>query len=150
MNSIKQLMSEDHHHCDELLIEAENMALKINWSEAEAALNNFINTTLNHFKHEENTLFPAFENATGMSSGPTEMMRHEHEQIRQLIRELKQSLEDRNKDAYLSASETLLIFIRQHNMKEEQVLYPMIEQSCSDDANELMKDFINKDTSSAA
>ena len=77
-------------------------------------------------------------------------MRHEHEQIRQLINELKQTLEEHNKNRYLSTSETLLIFIRQHNMKEEQVLYPMIEQSCSQDGDELMKDFINKDKSSAA
>ena len=150
MISIKQLMSEDHNHCDELLIEAENFVLKKNWSAAETALNKFTNTTLNHFKHEETTLFPAFEHATGMSSGPTEMMRHEHQQLRHLINDLGQILEEQNKDHYLSTSETLLIFIRQHNMKEEQVLYPMIEQSCSQDADELMKDFINKDKSSAA
>ncbi|MCW8855526.1 MAG: hemerythrin domain-containing protein [Gammaproteobacteria bacterium] len=150
MISIKQLMSNDHNHCDELFIEAENHVLKKNWSEADQALNHFINTTLDHFRHEENTLFPAFENATGMTSGPTEVMRHEHQQLRQLINDLSRTVEEQNKDRYLSTSETLLIFIRQHNMKEEQVLYPMIEQSCSQDADELMKDFINKDKSSAA
>lgn len=150
MISIKQLMSEDHNQCDELLINAENLALKKNWADTEIALNNFINTTLDHFKHEENILFPAFENATGMTSGPTEMMRHEHQQIKQLINELNKAASEKNKERYLNTSETLLIFIRQHNMKEEQVLYPMIEQSCAQDSDELMKDFINKDKSSAA
>ena len=150
MISIKQLMSEDHNHCDELLIEAENDVVNKNWLAAETALNNFINATLDHFRHEETVLFPAFEQATGMSSGPTEMMRHEHEQLRQLINDLKKTLEEQHQDSYLSTSETLLIFIRQHNMKEEQVLYPMIEQSCSQDGDALMKDFINKDKSSAA
>ncbi|MDH5473316.1 MAG: hemerythrin domain-containing protein [Gammaproteobacteria bacterium] len=150
MISIKQLMSEDHAHCDELFIEAENLVLKKNWSETEIALNNFINTTLEHFDHEENTLFPAFEQQTGMTSGPTEVMRHEHEQMRALMKDLSQTIKEQNKDRYLSISETLLIFMRQHNMKEEQVLYPMIEQSCSQNATELMKDFVSKDTSSAA
>jgi len=141
MISIKQLMSEDHNHCDELLIEAENNVLNKNWSAAETALNNFTNATLDHFRHEETVLFPAFEQATGMSAGPTEMMRHEHEQLRQIINDLRKALADQHKDSYLSTSETLFIFIRQHNMKEEQMLYNMMDQHLTVDFSHWKRKF---------
>ena len=54
--------------------------------------------------------------------GPTRMMRMEHEQMRQLFSELAEALENRDKDGYLGLSETLMILMQQHNMKEEQVL----------------------------
>jgi iron-sulfur cluster repair protein YtfE (RIC family) len=37
-------------------------------------------------------------------------------------------LQSQDAEAYLGHSETLLLLMRQHNMKEEQVLYPMCEQ----------------------
>lgn len=150
MTSIKQIMSNDHHHCDELFIETENLVSKGKWQEARPALDHFITAIMKHFEHEEKTLFPAFEDETGMSSGPTEMMRHEHQQMKQLLHNLDQAMNEQNSNAYLGESETLQIFMQQHNMKEEQILYPMIEQSCSPQADALMKDFINKEKSSAA
>ena len=72
------------------------------------------------------------------------MMRHEHEQMRALITELGKALEDKKRDRYIGLSETLLIFMQQHNMKEEQMLYPMIDTDCADKAEELTKDIISK------
>ena len=36
-------------------------------------------------------------------------------------------------------SDTLLIMIQQHNMKEENVLYPMCDQHLTDDASSLLE-----------
>jgi len=148
--SIQKLMHDDHNYCDELFIAAENLIHQQLWSDAETSMEKFIKATSGHFEHEENTLFPAFENTTGMRSGPTEVMRHEHQQIKYLINDLNEALAERNQQRCIGLSETLLIFMRQHNMKEEQVLYPMIEQSCSQDADELMKDFVTRESTTNA
>jgi hemerythrin-like domain-containing protein len=82
-----------------------------------------------HFSREEEVLFPAFEAATGMTSGPTAVMRMEHRQIEQLMASLQEALDRRDRDEYLGVSETLLMLMQQHNAKEENILYPMADRS---------------------
>ena len=48
-----------------------------------------------------------------------------------------------NQNSYLGMSETLLIFKQQHNIKEEQILYPMIDQECANKVEELTRNIIN-------
>ncbi len=79
-------------------------------------------------------MFAEFEAKTGMTQGPTAMMRHEHEQMRNLMRQLLDALEAGDKDKFMGTSETLMILLQQHNMKEEQMLYPMAQQHLSAEA----------------
>ena len=81
-----------------------------------------------HFEAEEGVLFPAFEAATGMGHGPTEMMRHEHEQMRTLLAQLESACDAHDGDGYSGIAETLLMLMQQHNMKEENILYPMCDR----------------------
>jgi len=55
-------------------------------------------------------------------------MRYEHEQVKGLIGKLAHALEDKDKDAYLSLCESMMILLQQHNMKEEQMLYAMCDR----------------------
>jgi hemerythrin-like domain-containing protein len=137
MISIQEVMTADHKRCDQLYVEAEILVSGNDWERAKKQVNLFIESLLEHFHHEENVLFPAFEEASGMRHGPTEMMRHEHEQMRALTTEMNVALENQNQDRYLGLSDTLLIYMQQHNMKEEQILYPLIDKDCADKAAEL-------------
>ena len=62
-----------------------------------------------------------------MMSGPTQVMRMEHEQMRILAKELDEALCANRKEDYLGLSETMIVMMQQHNMKEESMLYPMSE-----------------------
>ncbi len=73
-----------------------------------------------------------------MTEGPTSMMRYEHEQMRSLFAQMSQALQAQRSDDYLGASETLLIMMQQHNAKEEQILYPMLDQMLAAQAESLM------------
>jgi hemerythrin-like domain-containing protein len=64
-----------------------------------------------------------------MTSGPTEVMRGEHRQMRDLLAQMKDALTSRDADAFSGAAETLLILMQQHNMKEENILYPMCDNA---------------------
>lgn len=136
-------MATDHKRCDELYAQAELFVSKNNWNDAQKLASNFIDALLSHFKHEEEVLFPTFEEMSGMQHGPTEMMRHEHEQMRALVNELKVALTEQNQERYLGISETLLIYMQQHNMKEEQILYPMIDEVCAEKADKLTENIRN-------
>ncbi len=149
MISIKDVMTSDHKRCDELFAQAEMYISEDNWQQAEKVAADFIESLLAHFSHEEEILFPAFEEVSGMRHGPTEMMCHEHEQMRAFAIELKVALENKNQDRYLGLSETLLIYMQQHNMKEEQILYTMIDSDCADMADELTKVIRDKQNTEA-
>ena len=81
---------------------------------------------------EEAILFPAFEEVTGMTQGPTMVIRAEHIQMNGVLAQIKESLEIDDPDTILGAGETLLMLIQQHNMKEEGMLYPMVDQHLTD------------------
>jgi iron-sulfur cluster repair protein YtfE (RIC family) len=127
--SITTPLFQHHKHCDEIFADAEEACANGEWTaggEAFALLSNQLEA---HFSSEEELLFPAFETATGMTSGPTEVMRGEHRQMRDLLAQMQGALASRDGDAFGGAAETLLILMQQHNMKEENILYPMCDNA---------------------
>ena len=75
-----------------------------------------------------------------MRMGPTQVMRNEHAQMRELIGASRAALEARDAEDYSGYAETLLIMMQQHNMKEENVLYPMCDQQLGDAQASLLPD----------
>ncbi len=128
MFTITEYLTEEHRECDELYAKMEELVSAENWEEAKKAFESFKTETLKHFQREEDVLFPEFEGRTGIVMGPTQVMRMEHAQARELIQRMEQALERRDKKTLLSTGETFMILIQQHNMKEEQILYPMCDQ----------------------
>ena len=128
MTTIRSYMTEDHRRCDDLFAEAEQAVGKGNIELARAAFGHFCSAMLAHFDSEEKTLFPTFEAKTGMRMGPTQVMRMEHEQLRSLMDDAAAALKTGNTEDYLGQADTLVIMMQQHNMKEENMLYPMCDQ----------------------
>jgi len=125
---ISQYMTPEHRECDTLFAQAEALVADGDWEQAETAYLHFVDTTLLHFKKEEETIFPAFEAQTGSTQGPTQVMVFEHEQVRSLVGKMAEAIEQKDKDAYLSLAESMMILLQQHNMKEEQMLYAMTDR----------------------
>ncbi len=139
MTSIRSYMTDDHRRCDDLFADAEQGMASKNPEAAKAAFGHFREAMLAHFATEEKTLFPAFEAATGMSMGPTQVMRLEHEQMRALLADAVDALQTGIIDDYLGLAETLLIMMQQHNMKEENILYPMCDQHLAGELPQLLE-----------
>lgn len=115
--------SGDHQHCDELWAAVEAAAEGGDEAAAKAAFGIFAQAMRRHMDMEEQVLFPAFEKQTGMTMGPTRVMRLEHDQMRGLLGQM----EGAPASALLDHGDTLLMLIQQHNVKEEGVLYPMCD-----------------------
>ncbi|MEH6649756.1 MAG: hemerythrin domain-containing protein [Motiliproteus sp.] len=132
MSSITTHMTGDHRHCDALFSDTESAVSQNNWQKAVSHWALFHNSIEQHFTIEEEILFPAFEQATGSSGGPTSVMRIEHVQMRQLFGQIAAAMEAKDSEETLGLTETLMILMQQHNMKEEQILYPMTDQVLPD------------------
>lgn len=121
-------LTADHRACDALWGELEE-ALDADdatrsgslWSGFDAALRR-------HLAMEEEVIFPAFQDATGMRGfGPVEVMKMEHTQIRALLDRMGREADGSNWQGLMDEGDTLMMLIGQHNAKEEGILYPMLD-----------------------
>jgi hemerythrin-like domain-containing protein len=137
MSDIKEFMTQEHRDCDEIFVQMEE-AVASKSDEALTKFESFQDALTNHFKMEEMVLFVMFEQKTGMSEGPTQVMVMEHEQMRELLSKMQGAVESNDTTKFFGLSETLMILMQQHNMKEEQMLYTMIQQHLGDDADHII------------
>lgn len=138
MPTISAFLTPDHQHCDALFAAAEAAAAQGDWHVAAEAWSRFQDALRHHFAMEEEVMFPAFEARTGMTQGPTQVMRMEHRQMSDLLNQLSDAAARQDADAFLGDCETLLIIMQQHNMKEEQMLYHMADQVLAGEAEEVI------------
>lgn len=150
MPNIRNFMAADHRHCDEILATAEQAVAAGAWDRAITSFAQFQNAVLRHFDAEESLLFPAFEESTGLRGGPTQVMRGEHVQMRELMEAARSGLLEKNVDDYSGNAETLLVMLQQHNVKEENVLYPMCDQHLVDQVAQLLPQLQEKMQARAA
>lgn len=135
MSDVTTYMSGDHKACDDLFVALEAAISEDDWETAGSGLETFLERMTHHFEIEEGQLFPEFERLTGMAMGPTRIMRMEHEQMRGLFEELRAGMAARDADTLLGVAETLNVLMQQHNLKEEEIIYPMTDQALGDGAD---------------
>jgi hemerythrin-like domain-containing protein len=139
MNAISDFMTNNHRECDHLFAIAEESVAAEKWQKAQPEFDAYRSDMERHLTMEEAVFFPAFDAKTGMEGGPTFVMRSEHQQMRKLIDEMAHRIAAKDGDGYLGVSETLMVLMQQHNMKEEQMLYRMMDQTFGDEAATLLK-----------
>ena len=140
MSTISSFLTKDHRACDEEFANLENAVASDNWEESAIKLNKFITDLLHHFDMEEKVMFPTFEEVTGMTQGPTMIMRMEHDQMRQLLNALQEDLDKKDKNHFFGVSESLMMLMQQHNMKEEQMLYAMADMHLGSLVSKVIED----------
>lgn len=138
MQTIQDFFTHDHRDCDHRLADLETAVADKDWSAAETACIQFHHDLERHLQREETLLFPAIETFTGSDGGPTEVMRREHDQMRALLADVQDTLARRQVDPCLGNIETLMTLIQLHNVKEEQILYPMADKHLSAGRDDLM------------
>ena len=126
--SITEHMTSEHKRCDLLYLAAEKAALEGDWSKSREEYQKFHQSMKEHFEMEEKILFPDFDEIQGTDMGPTHIMRLEHEQMNTLMNNIQTALDAEDKDEFLGEADTLLMFMQQHNAKEEMMLYPLSDQ----------------------
>ena len=136
---ISNFMRDEHRLCDEAFAKAEQAVSNSDFAGAFKHFEAFMIDTLKHFDKEEEILFPTFEEATGSSEGPTQVMKYEHNQVRGLLEQLKDAIDREDRERFFSVADTLMILLQQHNMKEEQMLYAMCDRVLAAQAGELVE-----------
>jgi iron-sulfur cluster repair protein YtfE (RIC family) len=129
MTRISEYLTADHRRCDALFEGAVQAAESGDWDGCHRRLDAFRAALRDHMASEEQVLFPAFEAATGITSGPTRVMRYEHQQMLQLLDQLHAALISSDAQQFAERAKVLSTLITAHSDKEESILYPLCDEA---------------------
>lgn len=133
--TISAFYEEDHDRLDELFKTFQRLK-RLDFAKAKEAFKEFKIGLQRHIVWEEDLLFPLWEEKTGMSEGgPTFVMRNEHRQIGQQLEAIHDKVAEQNPDSD-QEEQALLDILGSHNMKEERVLYPAIDNVTNSEERE--------------
>jgi regulator of cell morphogenesis and NO signaling len=125
--TISAFYEQDHDRLDELF-KTFQKSKRSDFAKAKEAFKAFKFGLQRHIVWEEDVLFPLWEEKTGMSEGgPTFVMRAEHRQIGQQLEAIHGKVAEQNPESG-QEEQMLLELLGSHNMKEERLLYPAIDQ----------------------
>jgi uncharacterized protein (DUF2249 family) len=126
---VAEALEWDHDRLDELERGAFAARAAGDLALATRLLHDFAHGLRRHIAFEEKLLFPAFEARSGAPehSGPTFVMRSEHREIEQRLHDMETRFSD-PQDPLTGAREAFHQLLHEHNVKEEQVLYPTTDR----------------------
>jgi len=137
-SGLTEFFEQDHRDCDARWADVEELLDTEDIEAARPAWKRYLAGMQRHIAMEEEVLFPAFEEASGIhDGGPTAVMRLEHQQIRTLLGEIDATIGAGDYERALEVGDTLLMLIQTHSATEEEVLYPMAQNLLSGNWNEL-------------
>jgi iron-sulfur cluster repair protein YtfE (RIC family) len=129
--TISQYYETDHDRLDELFRNFQALK-RTDFARAKEYFKEFKFGLQRHIIWEEEILFPAFEQKTGLTNGgPTEVMRREHRLIGQYLENIHAKVKEGDPESDID-DQMLLNTLFLHNQKEERILYPAIDRSLDD------------------
>ena len=136
MTTIFEFLSMDHDRLDNIFKEFKTLK-KSNLDSAKVLFLDFKSGLQTHIAWEEDILFPIFERETGMRDvGPTAVMRMEHRQIKNFLDEIDRKVLAGELEGIDEVENNLLEVLESHNNKEENILYPAIDNLTSEQEKE--------------
>lgn len=128
--TIVSVFQQDHREIDRALEEFRNLKNQ-DFRAAKDSFKRFLVGLQRHIVWEEQLLFPVWERKSGMTGGgPTQVMRLEHRQIADLLNAIHEKIRAQNPGTE-QEERRLVEILASHNMKEERILYPAIDQIVS-------------------
>lgn len=135
---ISEALAWDHDRLDALEARAFERYAAGDADGARSAWSDFAVGLRRHIRFEEDILFPAFEQTSGVPlvQGPTAVMRAEHREIEGILEDVERAFAGAGEAA--AFRDRLHQVLGEHNLKEEGVLYPMTDQVLGPDERDAL------------
>lgn len=127
--TVTGFLQADHQRLDAILPDVERLADAGSFAQARQRFGELAAGLAWHIGAEEEVLFPFFEAKTGMTNGPTVVMRGEHKELRDYMKRVVAALDAGDLAAARSAIGEFVTLLSTHNSKEESMLYPMTDRA---------------------
>lgn len=139
MNEVSKYLEQDHARCDKLYADAVACVGARDWAQAAVRFADFAEAQRLHIEMEESVIYPAFEEAAGTSTGPTQAMRAEHHLLREILSRMSEAITRRSMIEFSDHVDTFRLITQQHNLKEEGMLFPLIDKMLRHRYDELVQ-----------
>jgi iron-sulfur cluster repair protein YtfE (RIC family) len=116
-----------HRRCDELFAAARHTANSTRWSELAQRINSLREAILEHFRYEEQHVFPLYEQAHG-DEGGTEWLCAQHDDMRAMLWVLGSFHPEDDPQRCRAELAELQEAFDAHSADEERRMYPVFEQ----------------------
>ena len=120
-------LAEHHRHCDALFAAAGEAARAGDWKVLVARVAALREALLAHFRHEEERIFPLYEQTSG-EEGATEALCAEHDDMRAALWTLATYSPEDDSPRYCSELTELRLAFEAHAADEERRMYPVFER----------------------
>ena len=120
-------LAEQHRRCDALFAAAREAASAGSWSLLAARMNALREALLAHFHHEEERIFPLYEETSG-AEGATEALCAQHDDMRAALWILGTLSAEAESERYCAELAALQAEFDAHAADEEQRMYPVFER----------------------
>jgi len=127
--SIADYFETDHDRLDRLY--RDYLQLKhVHFANARENFVSFKHGIERHIAWEEEILFPIFQKKTGIIDGPIAVMKEEHKQILSILKRINLNVQ-KNDASSNRLEHDLVLILGHHTIKEENVLYPVLDHLLS-------------------
>ena len=140
-SEISKILSGEHENILKVVDALESEIGKLNNKNINALffrkVIDFIRNYADKFHHakEEDILFKEFNKCAEegrVHCNPVEQMLVEHDEGRRCVKMMELGLDENNKEELIKGSGGYINLIREHILKEDNILYPMIEETLGD------------------
>lgn len=131
--SVTSYLMFDHDRLDAVLYEVFALVAESSFEAATGRFSAFHAGMKRHLRIEEEILFPEFDARSGGSTGPTDLARRDHGVIREAIADMQAAISARDARAFFAARKKFLSVLPAHHAQEEQLLYPLIDATMTDE-----------------
>ena len=120
-------LADNHRRCDSLFAAARAAAAAGNWSLLATRMNALREAVLAHFRHEEQRIFPLYEETSG-EEGATEALCAQHDDMRAALWILAGMSPEAEPERYGAELADLQVAFDVHAADEESRMYPVFER----------------------
>ncbi|NRR32480.1 hemerythrin domain-containing protein [Oxalobacteraceae bacterium] len=128
MTTIGHYMERDHRACEGQYVLAESHVMHHDWAGALREFGQFRLQLERRMQREEQVLFPHLDRTSGNAASPTSLMRGEHGYLRAVLELMDAAIVAGSGNDFFTHADTLYLLMRQHNLKEENVVFPMADR----------------------
>jgi DUF438 domain-containing protein len=127
MAGVAVRLADHHRHCDALFVAASDAAAARDWRLLGARVAALREALLAHFRHEEERIFPLYEEASG-EEGATETLCAAHDDMRAALWSLATYSAESDAQRYCAELAELRSAFDAHAADEERRMYPVFER----------------------
>ncbi|MEC4723644.1 hemerythrin domain-containing protein [Noviherbaspirillum sp. CPCC 100848] len=139
MGTLFDKLLSDHGRCERHLEALSKSVADKDWNLAAQYCAHFSESFIGHIEEEESSFFSCLRQSVKGCDWFLDDLRMDHVRLKALLTRMLQAVHDKNAEGFYLHAESLLILMRDHSVKEEDILYPAVQRRLQNETHEAVR-----------